>query len=296
MKKIQALILIVVISVTASMAIGVSNFSASTVLSLAYDTLEKSISFTSWNTRISKGLVPGAIVVHKFGRNPDIGTAIEDLNQLGGVRTWMQTAATMEAISADADDTVAGAGGRVVTIQGLDETFAMAEEDINMAGLSASDPTTTTFIRVYRAFVKQTGVYDTTTTGSHQGTITIRVSGAGANQIIIPFEDGAGFGQSNSSAFTCPVLKTCLINRVTTYVESLKPARVILFVREDADDIVAPMTSKRQRFETDATQGQNEVNFDAPIRIPGKSDIWFSAIADQANTTIGVHYEILIID
>ena len=143
----------------------------------------------------SLGLVNGYSVVSKFGRNPSIDLGdTEDIWTVGGTKVWLSTAVTMEAISTSGDDAAAPAiGAQIITIQGLDENFDDAEEDIIMNGASASAATTTTFIRISRAFVKQVGTY----LGSNIGLITIRISGAGATQTDIV----AGVGQTDQTHF-----------------------------------------------------------------------------------------------
>jgi len=251
-------------------------------------------------TEVQKDNIPGHMVVFKFGRNPDVDTAaIEDLWTIGGVRTWLQAASTLEAISDDAADDIAGVGARTITIEGLDATFAEVTEDVDMAGLSASTATTSSFIRINRVFVKETGTYGSTTTGGNLGNITIRLSGAGVDQaeILNEVSGTVPIGESQESHFTIPLGKTGFINSVRVTVDASKAARILFFKRERADDIIAPMGSPRLLFEEDGIKGPSGIDFDAPSRkIPEKTDIWAAGIASGANSPVEIVYEILLVD
>jgi len=152
---------------------------------------------------IAKGNITGHSKVNKFGRNPTIASgATEELWSVSTNRTRLTVAATMEAIStsnADSDSggsNPASTGARIITIQGLDNNWADASEDITMDGTTASTATITSFFRINRAFVKTTGTYGVANTG----TITIRVSGAGSTQA----QWEVGKGQTEMAMFSIP--------------------------------------------------------------------------------------------
>ena len=72
---------------------------------------------------VSKGNIAGHSLVHKFGKNEDVGATFEPLT-IGGVYQTLQPAAatTLRVKAGNANDTAAGTGAREVTVQGLDET------------------------------------------------------------------------------------------------------------------------------------------------------------------------------
>lgn len=247
---------------------------------------------------VARGNVLGATIVHKFGRNGDVanGTS-EDISSQGGIYAWPQSPMTLEAISTSVNDDSGGTGARVITVQGLDENFNAVEEDITMNGTSVSVATTATFIRVNRAFVKNAGTYSKTDAGGNVGTITVRIESAGATQIIIEIEGALQIGQSQVARYTVPNGKTAYLLSSSLNVESTKTADIFCWQRQGADIVSAPFTAKRLVFQFDAISGSAEFNPDSPSGpFPEKTDIWFSAFANSANTKVEADFELLVID
>jgi hypothetical protein len=127
---------------------------------------------------ITNGGIPQRFTVHKFGMN--LTTASGDaIWEPGGAYPYLTYTGTAKAMrvkaGGNAADTAAGTGARTVTIQGLDENFAIAQETVTLAGASASAATTTTFSRVLRVFVATTG-----TGRTNASTIDIEDSGGAA--------------------------------------------------------------------------------------------------------------------
>lgn len=143
------------------------------------------------------GREPGVRSVRKFGYNGAVTSAgFEDIWAGGGNKSLPTTAMTMNVrAGGDATDTVAGVGARKVLISGLDENWDEATEVIDLAGASESAATTTTFIRVNRAYVTAVGTYN----GSNADDIVIEDS---ANDVraVIP----QGLGQTAQSHYAVP--------------------------------------------------------------------------------------------
>ena len=104
---------------------------------------------------VSRGLVSGMQSIKKFGRNAAVGTSFVPIAMGGVYQTPQGSAATALRIKSggDANDTAAGSGARSVTLEGLDENFELATEALATAGASASSATSTTFTRLFRAYV-----------------------------------------------------------------------------------------------------------------------------------------------
>ncbi len=96
----------------------------------------------------------------KFGTNESVGTTFAHIWPLGGIYNWPSVATTVRVASGgSSNDAALGSGARTIVVDGLDENFDIATEEITLAGSSASVSTTTTFIRVHRAFVTEVGSY-----------------------------------------------------------------------------------------------------------------------------------------
>jgi hypothetical protein len=229
--------------------------------------------------------------IHKFGRNPEVGTTPVPISQ-GGVYQVPTSATTLEAISSSTNDTSAGSGARTITVQGLDGSFDFVTEDITMNGTSASTATTTSFIRVYRAFIKTSGTYANASAGSHSGDITIRAASAGATYAKI---DATGFpkGQTQIAVYTVPNGKTAFIKNIT--IHSDVDACIMFFQRANADDTSAPYTGTMRLIqEINGVNGPVDMFGSSTIGpFEGKTDVGFMASVASGTADIAVDFTII---
>lgn len=172
----------------------------------------------------AKGNIENNSIIHKFGRNTDVGATEEDVWTVGGVYTWLQAPVNLEAISTSANDTIAGTGARIITVEGLDENWNAISEDIEMNGVSATLPTINGFIRINRVFVKEVGTYAGTIVGGNAGNIVLRTESGGATHAEILLEATVPQGQSQVSRFSVPKGHTAFVWAVYLWVDSGKSA------------------------------------------------------------------------
>ena len=246
---------------------------------------------------IAQGNIANKIAVHKFGKNPAVTTTWQDVWGVGGNYNFLTTASTLEVIGLDTNDTAAGTGAREVTIIGLDENWAEATEAVATAGTSASSATTTTFIRVNRAYVSSVGTYG----GTNFNNITIRVSSAGADLAVINGEETTGtssFGaaQTELSVYTVPAGKTAYLTRVEANVDGSKVANVHFYKRESADDTTTPFIPRRIVWEADSVGGYLTTVFDSYIQFPEKTDLWFRAQMGTGTASVNISYDLIVVN
>jgi hypothetical protein len=143
------------------------------------------------------------IKVAMFGRTPT-GAANTDIWEGGGLYPFQATAVVLEAVSDSALDTVAGTGARTIRISGLDANFNMISEIVTLAGVTPVQ-STLVYLRVNGVVVVTAG-----STGVNQGSVTVRVTGAGATQAIIrPL-----YGLAKSAVYTIPAGYTLLLTEI----------------------------------------------------------------------------------
>lgn len=236
---------------------------------------------------VNLGTVPGHSLVHKFGRNPDAGTSSEDIHYGGGVLTPLVAAATMEAISGDAEDDVDGDNARTIRIWGIDGSFNIVTADIIMNGTSVTTATTQEFLRVYRARILTCGTYNV----DNAGDIIIRVSSAGATQLTME----AGTGVSQTSHYTVEVGYTAYIVRAAISVDSTKTSRIILASRGNTNLLAAPFDPVEHLRTWDGVTGVLPEAFLANYIIAEKTDIWFESVAGGVNTPLEIDYDMLLV-
>lgn len=245
---------------------------------------------------VSRGKVPGYEVVHKFGRNSDVGTSLEPITSSGVFRT-PTTTATVEAISDDANDTATGTGAQVITIEYLDANFAEQTGTILMNGTTAST-NTLSVIRINRAYVSRSGTYATQSSSSQKGTITVRESGGGQTWANLSEVGTTGFalGQSLIGAYTVPAGKTAYILSMNMSVDSNKAGDLYLFKRDNVDDITEPYTGalRIQGIYVGLNSLEEVVHFTNEA-YSEKTDIGFMGVA-SVSADMSAEFELLLID
>lgn len=254
--------------------------------------------YMGWETAIARGFVPGHSYIHKFGAINGLTTDLTPVCQGGFYRT-PTSPVTLAAISTDADDTAAGAGAQQLTLEYLDSNFTEQTATIEMNGLTETTDSISGVTRLYRAYISRSGTYATQASPSQQGTITIRVSGAGDTWAVIP-QIGAGFGigQSLIGSYTVPAGKTAYILRQTINVDANKPADVYFFKRENADDTGTPFTGvmRLQNQWIGVANAGLTFEHSSMEEYPALTDIGFLAKMQTGTGDVTVEFELFLVD
>ncbi len=229
--------------------------------------------------------------VQKFGRNADVGTgAFEDVWTAGGAYNWLQSASAVRVrAGGHADDDSGGAGAQKIIVEGLDSNWVEASEEITLAGASVSSATSTSFIRVHRAYVTDAGAY----TGTNTGAILVETTGG-----TLVAEIPAGLGQTQMAIYTIPAGKTGYLVRLKAIVSAgaNKTATVRFWRRESADDVATPFVGKRIISEFDEVAGEVVEKFVSWVSLPEKTDVWFDAVGDSNATLVDCVFSIILVD
>jgi hypothetical protein len=246
-----------------------------------------------FNVNVSKGDVPGHSYVHKFGRNDAVASgAWEGVNLLSGAFNFLTAASTVRVkAGGDGNDTAAGTGARSVTVEGLDSSLDEASEAVATAGASASSATSTSFWRVFRAYVTpaSAGAYG----GNNVGQVVIENSGGGTDLISI----GAGEGQSQYGAYAIPSGKTGYLMSAHVTVDATKAADIRIFTRAGLNDFSTPFEPARLKLYWDGILGKFAYLPKAPeLSIAAGSDIWVEARGSGGVTEVSANFEILLVD
>lgn len=250
---------------------------------------------------VARGLQSGITEVKKFGRNTAIGTTYAPVCIGGVYQTPQAASATTLRIKAggNANDTAAGSGAREITLIGLDENFLEVTETLATAGASASSATTTTFTRLFRAYVSASGTYATSAAGSHSGDIVIENGSGGTDWLTI---DSANFpkGQSEVGAYTVPAGKTGYVKIRDVSIESAKTMDLVFFSRANCDETAAPYTAMRAQSVVSGVAGGSIETFGS-VDVPfgpyvGPCDIGFMGKVASSTAKVAVEFEIFLIE
>jgi len=143
--------------------------------------------------------LPGHSIDAIRGLSPNISasTATGVIWALGGEYPYPTSAQTLEVLSSSASDSAAGAGARLIFIQGLDANWA---KQIAVVATNGVTPVTAsgTWLRVNHTTVLGAG-----STGRNAGVVTTRVVG-GNTLSVIPIVHGRGMGTSQDAVYTVP--------------------------------------------------------------------------------------------
>ena len=124
---------------------------------------------------IAEGNVADHTAVRRFGHNADVGTSLEVVSDAGGTQAYLASAEILQVVSSDADDDAGDTGAITVQISGLDANYVLQSETVTLNG-TANVATTKSFLRVWQAQVLTAG-----TTGTNEGTISIKDNAGGGN-------------------------------------------------------------------------------------------------------------------
>lgn len=252
--------------------------------------LSRVVNDPTWD--MARNLYADRKVVHKFGATPSTPAAERDV-WLGGSSTgsnidypWPTAAETVRVkAGGNVNDTAAGTGAREVTIVGLDENWVETSEAVATAGASASSATTTTFIRVFRAYVSAVGTYG----GANTGQISLE----NTTSTDILADIGAGRGQTQLTMYTVPDGYTAYLREANINVDTAanKELTLRMYQRQDADDTSAPMASKRLVHMSPGLSGEARITFQSPPSFPGKTDLWWTS-EGTSGSAVSVDYDL----
>jgi len=184
-----------------------------------------------------------------FGKNENVTTSYSALTTNGVYNMPLVADAKQLRIKAggDAGDTLAGLGGRTVTLSGVDSELRQIRETIALNGASASSLTSKAFFRLHEARVSASGTHGTALTYSHIAAITIEDSG-GVEWAEIPGGD-IPHGLSHIGCFTIPLftfdgipIKSGFVRSYLPTVDTGKSMDLVFLVIGGALTTTAPFT------------------------------------------------------
>lgn len=234
-----------------------------------------------------------------FGHNLALGTSYEDINPEGGDYPWQQGGSTVEVVSTNAADTSTGLGLRSVEVHGLS---TLGVDQVEVIALNGTTPAVSvnTYCRINQMHSETCGTYG----GSHQGDITLRVSGGGDTLASMQGDEGAtdssvqyGYGESNSGHYSVPLGKIMYITRVEVIpnVATNKTVSVALYEREDILNLSAPFTPRRVVWSGDEFNSVIEKELTSYIKIKPLTDIWFRG-KGSASSKVEVWVDFFLLD
>lgn len=244
------------------------------------------------------GKIEGAEFVDKFGSADAIPAT--GLTPITTSKTYFAptTAVLLDIVSDDTQDSAAGTGLREVTIEGIGADWRMLTQTVVPDGLNRV-ALGLPMLRVFRVYGSLSGSYATTTSPSHNSTLTVRdAGGADVWAKIEPYAGVVGLGQSEIGIYTIPKGKIGFVYTRKILIESAKAADVLFFARENADDITAPYSGVlRVKQLSRSMDIGTEYSGVSPMGVfVGPTDLGFRARGASTTTAVSVNFEILLLD
>lgn len=236
-----------------------------------------------WGIQVSSGEVDGVSYIEKFGYQTDVPNGdIATVWDGTGLYDYLTTATTVTVTSDDSDDNPAGSGARQVEIQGLDQDHNVVLEAVDLGGTS-----TTTFIRVFRVRVCQSGG-----TNPNQGVITI--AGGGKTLAIIDklTNNADGHGQTNMAIYTVPAGKTAYLTQWTVSSGKQNADTIAKLMIRDTYHPDDGAWNVKDIVEIQATSFNKE--YRVPLQFTEKTDIEIRAFSNTGSSCTSTFNLILI--
>ncbi len=242
---------------------------------------------------VAKGNIPGHSMVHKFGHG-NVGTTIGTICESGIYQT-PTAPVSLEFVSDDANDTALGTGARAITLWGIDATYKEITQTVPTNGLTAV-VIPIDMLRIYRWKVTASGTYANNGTGSHAGTLTIRVAGAGATWTQLPIAPYPE-GQSQISCFTVQDGTDAYLVEHHFDIDSNKAVDVIMMARAGIDIITAPFSPMQVKGHFVGMKGHAVAPFIAPQGpFVARTDIIYAGKVSSGTADVSVHFTLMIIE
>ena len=230
---------------------------------------------------VQQGKVPGYSMVNKFGYNSSIGSlAFETIWETGNNYPWQTAQATLDVVSDNANDDVVGTAARTLRIQGLDSSYALVEETVDLDGTNTVT-TTQQFLRVFRMSIETAGSF-----GNNEGTITVTYTGG----VDVAATISPGNGQTLMCLYTIPAGYTGYLLSIN--VSSGKDQEMdFKFIQRDNSVTNAAFQTKQF---LNVRGGETTVIFNAINVIPQKSDIYVSGKASSTSSA-SASFDLLLV-
>jgi hypothetical protein len=244
---------------------------------------------------ISRGLSSDKFSVHIFGEHATVPNgSFEDIWNYGGTDgtyNWPATDETLRvAAGGNINDTSAGTGARTIQIQYLDANGDEQQDQLTLDGVNASTATSSTARRFLKAWVDTAGAIKSNNTGE------IVIENSSTGQVVGSIS--AGVGESELSMYTVPLGYTAYLTRieVSVSVGTNKDADVRMWQRTNAYTTSAPFGVKRLVRQWVAVQGaDNIIEYKSLPQFPEKTDLWFEAQGNGAETAVDIDYDLILI-
>jgi len=240
-----------------------------------------------FDLQVSRNQIYEHKIIFKFGFNPDINGTEETIWDTGGIYAYPSAATVMKVSSSSTNDTAAGTGARTILVQGLDGDYNEAEEIVTLNGQTAVN-TTTSFLRVNRAYVLTAGSGGTAAGNIYVGvgTVTTGVPATIYAQITL------GENQTLMGLWTVPAGYTGYFDHfnVATGTTNANQYVAIRAIQRNFGGVFRTMIKQ-----TIGAGGVADFVLKYPIEVQEKTDLEMRASSSGSNNLVSADFSVIYI-
>jgi len=240
-----------------------------------------------FDLQVSRNQIYDHKIIFKFGFNPDINGSEETIWDAGGIYAYPSAATVMKVSSGSTNDTAAGTGARTILVQGLDADYNEAEEIVTLNGQTAVN-TTTSFLRVTRAYVLTAGSGGTAAGNIYVGvgTVTTGVPATIYAQITL------GENQTLMGLWTVPAGYTGYFDHfnVATGTTNANQYVSIRAIQRNFGGVFRTMIKQ-----TIGSGGIADFIIKYPIEVQEKTDLEMRASSSGSNNLVSADFSVVYI-
>ena len=243
------------------------------------DSVTKRGVYEPFDLQVSRDQITGHIRVFDIGINNSVGTAVSTIWTGSATYAFPAAATVMKVSSANAADVdTSGTGAWKVLVTGLDSSYAVISETVNLNGQTAVN-TTNSYLRINSLEVTAAGTGNTAAGIIYIGTGTV-TSGVPANVYgIIP----AAYNQSTQAVYTVPAGYTAYLSSYTftsAYASATPVACSGFFVIYTGSIPVIEATARMN------SGNSFDRHFDCPLPIAAQTDIEMRCAASTGSVAV----------
>ncbi len=234
---------------------------------------------------VSEGLYSNWLSYNVPGSQQNQTTSFRTLITNHASYPFPTTTTKLKIQSASADDNVSGTGARSVYVEGLDASWNIVNETFVPTGTSFTSLGSEDFIRINRCYVLTAGTYGGTNTGN------IDIANSSSTDLHrIPGTEG----QAVDALFSIPNNYKGLITNLSFVVKDGSFATIILYARENGDDVTAPYSPKKAIYSLYNLKDSLNVDLPVPLVVPAKTDVWAEGKVNSGSATLGTNFNIIL--
>ena len=228
----------------------------------------------------------GGVSFRRYSRNSAAGASYAMIDTTGSASPNYRTAAAkVEIRSTSTSDTFLGLGARAVLLTGLDASFNLLTETLNLNGVTVVS-SVNSFIRLNGVEVTSVGTYGglpgVSIDGANLGTITSNFQGSATVVNTIRIQDGHEF----SAAYCVPRGYYLGISTIVSSVDTNKSCDLVVRFRTSADDITSPFKSTLLGAELIGVATGSISSYSPALILPEMSDLYFMGKASTGTASI----------